>query len=431
MKSALAVSAFFAAQQLACAAVSQSPISVRFESLTVADVGPDKIQLEVKFGVMTRMKLTLKSARFQTMRMNGVPMYIAPLDEKLELDASPSWHPVRLAPITLYFRDLGTLAPIRQAVVEKAAHFEGEARVELDLSLAPRIVLPFRQTVPVNIPGGEMGRKAVLGTLSAAEFAVQRGGELAEKIRKYFGKNDEIARQYRPSLWLVETRYRYISEGHRVERSVQSTAFLIAPRRLMTTAEALQPWMYDAESAQALDSHAAVLDDAFYDVRAWPAEAAVRDDTALSLHKSTLRIASVGSETENVVVAAAGKIRAVKLGKRDSDANVGILDLENPPPGGAPVHDASMDDYEVDHVALFRFALDRPDAEASSIFVRVRRRDGRLALSGSVDSTAFGSPLVLPSGAIGMVQDENSGVVLEKLAVKPHDRTQDELVRTK
>jgi hypothetical protein len=353
----------------------------------------------------------LKSARFETMRLNGLPLYIAPL-EKLDLDPSAKWRSVRLAPITVYFRDLETLAPLRQVVTDQVAQFEGQARVELDLTLAPRIVVPLRQRVPVTVPGGDIGRKAALVTLAAADSTLQMGQEAVKRVREYFGWTDELVNQYVPSLMLIETRYRYTSAGQTVTRTLRSAGFRIAATRLVTTAEALRPWAYDAEVAQLLESGDAVLDETFYDVRVWPAGAPLRDDTALALRNHRINIpfraATVRerSDVESVVVAAGGKIRSIQLGKRDSEANVGIIELIGQAPG-APVHHVAAIAQQWDHVAVFRFP--------AVIYVKVRRSGDRLILSEPVDSTAFGSPLALPDGVIGMVQDEMSARAIEKL----------------
>src|SRR5438552_11394826 len=94
-------------------AATPSPITFRVDSVSFADVALDRVHLELTLGISTSVHLTLKSARFETMRLNGLPLYIAPLAEKLDLDPSKHWRSVRLAPITVYFRDLETLAPLR------------------------------------------------------------------------------------------------------------------------------------------------------------------------------------------------------------------------------------------------------------------------------------------------------------------------------
>jgi hypothetical protein len=396
-----------------------SPIAFRVDSLTVSDAAADRLHLELTLGVRSRVHLTLKSARFETMRLNGLPLYIAPVVLKLDFDPAIEWRPVRLAPITVYYRDLETLAPLRQLVTDQVAQLEGQARVELDLTLAARVVLPLRQQVPVNVPGGSIGRKAMLTALAAADSTLHFGEEMVNRVRQYFGWTDDLAKQYAPALMVVETRYRYSSKGRTVVRTLRSTAFRIAADRLATTAEALRPWAYDAEAAQLLQSGDAILDDLFYDVRVWPAGVALRDDTALTLHNHRIKVASVGSAVENAVVATGGKIRSVQLGKRDADANVGIVELIGQGPPGAVVRGVANGAQEWDHVAVFRFPSGRPDASVDVVYVKARRKGDRLVLSEPADSTAFGSPLVLPGGAIGMVQDEASGVVFEKLAIAP------------
>jgi hypothetical protein len=403
------------ASLLPLSAASPSPITLRVDSVSFADVAVDRVHMELTLGISTRVHLTLKSAKFETIRLNGLPLYIAPLAGKLDFDPSKNWQSVRLAPITVYFRDLRTLAPLRQLVNDEVAEFEGQARLELDLPLPAHAVLPLRQRTPVTVPGGSVGRKAVLTALAAADATLHWGGDVAGRVRQFFGWTDDLVTQYRPLLWLVETRYRYSYDGRTVARTARSTGFLIAANRMVTTAEALRPWAYDAEVAQLLESGAAVLDDLFYDVRAWPSGGPPGDDTALTLHNHRIKIENVGSAVENVIVAAAGKVRGVQLGKRDAEGNVGIVELIGQPQAGIAVHGVTSTAGEWDHVALFRVPAGPTDGNVDTIYVKARRSGDRILLSEPVDSAAFGSPLVLPDGAIGMVQDETSGVVFQKL----------------
>src|SRR5689334_13399102 len=106
---------------LAAAPPSSPPINFRVDSIAVADVAPDRIHLKLTLGLSTRVHLVLKSATFETVRLNGIPLYIAPLTEKIDFDPSKEWQPIHLAPITVYFRDLETLAPLRDLVVSEHA----------------------------------------------------------------------------------------------------------------------------------------------------------------------------------------------------------------------------------------------------------------------------------------------------------------------
>jgi hypothetical protein len=397
------------------AAPTPSPITIRVDSASFADVTADRVHFELTLGISSSVHLTLKSARFETMRINGLPLYIAPLPGKLDLDPAQKWQSVRLAPITVYFRDLETLAPLRRLVSDETAEFEGQVRVELDLPLAPRVVLPLRQRTSVTVPGGSVGRKAILTTLAGADATVRFGGDVVKRVRRFFGWTDDLLEQYGPSLFLVETRYRYSYEGRNIERTARSTGFLIAADRVVTTAEALRPWVYDAEAAQRLESGAAVLDDLFYDVRVWPAGTPPGDNTALTLHNHRLKVAGVGSAVENVLVAGNGRVRGVQLGKRDAEGNVAIMELLGHTTAGEPMRGLTPGAQEWDRVAVFRIPASRTDGSVDMIYVKGRRSGDRILLSESVDSAAFGSPLALPDGAIGMLQDETSGVVFEKL----------------
>jgi len=101
------------------------------------------------------------------------------------------------------------------------------------------------------------------------------------------------------------------------------------------------------------------------------------------------------------------------LGQRDSDHNIAVIEFVQP--SSKPViHPATTSASEWDDAALFR---PRAGSRASFevIYPRARRIGNRIDLLDPTDSTAFGSPLVVPEGVIGIVQSESTAALISSL----------------
>jgi hypothetical protein len=390
---------------------SKPPISARVESLGITNLTTDHVELQLSLAISSTMRLTLHGAQFEGMHLNEIPIYVAPLRVKLDLDPAAGPRSVPLGPILIYYRDLEVLDPVRRMVAEQSAALNGLAHLQIEVSplrgifaLGPhlRVLAPLHQKVQATVPGGAAGRGTALAALAAADTAIRLGEETVNRVKERFGWTDDLTRQYGQSLFTVETRYRYNIGGQSTTRTVQGVGFRIRPDRFVTTAEMVRPWLYDPEVAQLLQSGAAVLDDSQYDVRVLPG--------SLTLANKQLRIVDAGSGTEKVLVTAGRKLHSVEVGRRDFDHNVAVIEFVDRRPSGTPVHATASSTREWDHAALFRTRAGSPE-NFEVIYVRARRVENRIELLDPTDSTAFGSPLIVPEGLIGIVQSESSGAL--------------------
>jgi hypothetical protein len=76
------------------------------------------------------------------------------------------------------------------------------------------------------------------------------------------------------------------------------------------------------------------------------------------------------------------------------------------------VHATASSTREWDHAALFRPRAGSP-ANFEVIYVRARRVENRIELLDPTDSSAFGSPLIVSEGLIGIVQSESTAALLK------------------
>jgi hypothetical protein len=393
---------------------AKPPISARVESIGITNLTTDHVEVQLTLAMSSTMHLTLQGAQFEGMRLNEIPIYIAPLRDKLDLDPASGPRSVLLGPILIYYRDLQDLDPVRRMVAEQSVGLNGMARLRVEISplqkifaFGPnvRVLAPLHQKVQVILPGGDAGRTTALAALAVADTAIRLGEETVNRVKERFGWTDDLTRQYGQSLLMVETRYRYNIGAQATTRTVKGVGFRIRPDRFVTTAELLRPWLYDPEVAQLLQSGAAVLDDTQYDLRVLPA--------GLTLAKKQLRIVDPGSGTESALLTVGGKLHGVEIGRRDLDHNVAVIEFVGQPPSGTPVHSTATSAKEWDQAALFRPRPGSP-ANIEVIYVRARRVENRIELLDPTDSTAFGSPLIVAEGLIGIVQSESTAALLNR-----------------
>ena len=396
---------FIALVLSAAAPGPKPPISAAVESLSISNVTPDHLELRVTLAISAMVHLKLDDVRFEQVRLDSLPVYIAPMRETIELDRGAA-RSVPLGPIVVYYRDLERLDPVRRIVGEQSARLNGLARIHVEISplqkffIGPnlRVLAPLHQNVRVVLPGGAPARETALAALAAADAAIRVGHETIDNIRQRFGWTDDLIKQYSHSLLVIETHYRVGGTA----RTVRGVGFVIPGNRFMTTAELVQPWLYDPEVAQLLQS-GAVLDHSSYDVRVLPA--------GLSLKNNQLRVVDPGGGTEKVFVTIGTKLHNVELGQREFDRNIAIVEFAQPPANAPPIHPTPTSARQWDYAALFRPRAGSP-ANLEVIHARARRTGNRIELLEPTDSSAFGSPLIVSEGVIGIVQSESTAAMI-------------------
>jgi hypothetical protein len=359
---------------------------------------------------------------FSHIRLGGVPIYLSAIEEQLEIEKGASVTLPRI-PLTVYFRDLDSLDPLVQAVRDGKTTVTGQARADLDLSFLERVAshdpgphaaMPIDMTLPVEVPGGSAGKTAALTALRGAQFALNLGSSALGNVhtsRKAF--EQDVLAKYGPSLVIAESRYSIkMKDDSQVDFYVRGMGFRITDDKFLLSGEMIQPWKYDADVAVALQTGEASLVKENCDLLVWLNGETLDPNSARSLVRGQIAVDHASTKSDVAYMAVEHKHVKVKLLKRDSDANYAVLKFAQPDDKGAPLQiaaDPVRHSQNWDRVTLFR-ADDAGKLELVSM--PAHNQAGRITLEDPIDDHAFGSLLITPDGAVGMVQDERSGMVL-------------------
>jgi hypothetical protein len=393
-------------------------LQISLDSVDVDSVGSDHANLSVKTSVIVGRNVTVTRIRFESMRLEDIPFFLNPVEERMELIAG---RPVSLPaiPLTVYYRDLDSLQSLEAAVRRGEVLVNGHARADLDLGLMDRLAirqwhghseLPIHSSIPLNVPGGAVGRAAAVATIRAAQTAMTVRGSALNVWRSM--QNDwtqDLNKRYAPALVLAEARYSLLRDGQRIDMTVPGLGFRMSGHQFLLTGEMLEPWKFDPEVALLLELHEATVIENSSDLLVWPGYAPP-PQAARRLSEGEIRIDRIGGATRGVVMPYKDQRVNVRLANRDSSENMVVLSFtgeEDGQPGvqSAPAEVASQQNW--DRLALFRMG---EGGKVSVIFVAARRKNDRLVLESPVDESAFGSPLIAREGIVAMVQEERSAI---------------------
>ncbi len=419
---ALLLTAMAASGRAQTAPDAQPPVAVALDGVDVKDVAADRVRFEVRSHVTATRKIRVKGVSFSRMRLGGVPIYLSAIDQPLEVDKGASVSLPRI-PLTVYFRDLDSLDPLVEAVRDGQTTVTGQARAEIDLNLLermasrnslPRAEVPIDMTLPVNVPGGSAGKTAALTALRGAQFALNLGGSALGGMhtsRKAW-EQDVIAKNG-PSLVIAESRYSIKAQNdQQMDFYVRGMGFRIGDDKFVLSGEMIEPWKYDSEVAVALQTGEATLVKENCDLLVWRNGETLDPNTARSLLRGQIIVDHTSTKSEIAYMPVERKHIKVKLLKRDSDANFAVLKFAQPEDKGTAIEvaaDSVRHSQNWDRVTLFR-ADDAGKLELISM--SAHSENGRIALEDPIDDRAYGSLLVTSDGALGMVQDERSGMIL-------------------
>ena len=396
----------------------KGPVSVEVDSISLGNVGSDSVSFTVQSHVVSTRTLRVRRIRFEQMKLGNLPLYLDPMAEKLSLTAGV---PVDLPviPVTVFYRDLDSLAPLQQAVSDGQATVHGYARVDLDLNILERFAgnqwnahadMPIQVNVPVQIPGGFIGRAAALVALSAAQVALNVGGSPLNPLRQSEAAEDALHARYAPSLVVAESRYALMHGQQRVDIVVRQLGFRTSADQFVLTGEMMEPWKFDIDVATALKTGDASLVENSRELLVWPADAQLDAASARSLARGSIQVVHEPRQSESTEVPTADSHVKVRLSRRDSNSNYAVLRFTKPEDQGTPIKPASLqENREQTSLAVFRV---NDQGKLEVVETPEHREGDRIRVDNPLDTSAFGSVLVTENGAVGMLQDERSGMLL-------------------
>jgi hypothetical protein len=403
------------------ATVSTSFGTIQVKNVSISGISVSHVEVSVSLMLVPSQSATLKNIQICSLRLNGLPVFAAPLTQEIALHRGEA---VALPPvgISVFFRDLNTARPLRQMIEKQSVHVQGElvSNVQVGFlgklalhSQHPKVLLPIAQDVAVEVGGTSLERNLVLGVLQALDTEMENNGtasKLIDGIRPVWIRDVETAAQ--PNLYIVQSSYA-VSQGTTPYRvNAEALGFRMSSGKILTSAEMLSPWKYDAEFLNAMNGGSVKL---------------VKKSEELTLHPlagsspGLLQGVDFTSEArgtaEGEKLTAVGKTRdQAQLLRRASPSAMAVLTLHGAPPAGgltaAPAAVQAQDSW--DKVIVFRL---RAGANSSDRFVEPLQigatRDGNsIHLTQPIDDAVFGSPIVTPDGVIGIVQDEQTGTFL-------------------
>ncbi len=397
---------------------AQQPFHTYIDGVELVAAGTDRVRFEVRARITSTRSVTVKKVRFDNMHLGKVPFYLSPLDARIEIKAGKAM-PLPAIPMTVFFRDLDSLAPVAEAIRSGEIRVNGRAEVDLDLNLFerlavrkwnPRVEVPVDSTIKVGLPAGELGKVALLAGLEAAQRAMGIAGSAINVMRGDQEKwSADLENRFSKSLLLLESRYSLrMADGQNMEVSTRGMAFQLATNLIVTTRELTEPWQYYPDTALLLEEKRATLQEASDDVLVCPVGWNMEDGA--SIRSGKLKQRSAVNQMERVYVPVGSGAAKVKVAARENGANYAELEVAAPIGAVTPIPAASSQPGQVwERVAVFRLTQ---EGTFETIFVPAHRDGDRIIFDTPVDDAAVGSPVMTTAGAIGIVQGEHSGRVV-------------------
>jgi hypothetical protein len=404
--------------------------NLQVKEVNLAEIDTSHVKLAVDLNLTAAQSVTMESVRLCSIHLNGMPVFAAPLNQEIVLKKGVA---TALPPlyITVLFRDLRTVEPLRRMIEKQSVRIEGEMVADVRLTMVeklalhtqhPSVEISLGQDVPVQLSVSDFQRGLALSALGYIDIGL-KASSAADMLLP--GAKPQWIRDLETNapanLFAVESSYTLAQKD--ASSTVVSVAlgFRAGSGAVVTTAEALAPWKYDTEFLSAVQSGAAKLVKNSQEIQLRPV--GLGDPLRLSAKDFTVDLRGT-PEGDNLIAVAGGGHGKIQVMRRASPTSLAVLTLQPQPaaaPGvvGAAAGLASATAAVVaqdawDQVVIFRLREDavtkKPSVEA--LQMKARREGKGIHLSEPVDAAVFGSPIVTPDGVIGLVQDEQTGAFL-------------------
>jgi hypothetical protein len=395
--------------------------NLQVKSVSVAEIDTAHVKIAVDLTLIPSQSVTLNDLRLCSLRLNGLPVFAAPVDQEIVLKKGvPTTIPS--ISVTVMFRDLYAVEPLRKIIAEQNVHVQGDLEAAVRLNFAEKLALhtqhptvqfAISQDVPAEVGGSPIQRAMELAMLSVIDSGLEAKARADKMIP---GAEPDWVRSLdehgAASLFDVQTSYSLNSKESGDSALVSNQlGFRLTSAAVLTTAEAREPWRYDLEVLDALKGGTAKLVKQSLDMQLLPINAPA---TALKLGAKDFDLEARGNPEE--ISSVTSNKNQIQVLRRASPSAITLLKTHSAAaaPGLAPAPAAIMAQDAWSRVAVFRLRLD-PSTQMRSVEVLQlsARRDGKgIQLSDPVDSAVFGSPIVTADGVIGLVQDEQAGTFL-------------------
>lgn len=408
-------------------------ITVKHASMV--EVDSSHVRIAVDMVTTPARSVTVESVRLTGLKLNGLPVYAEAIRQSLDLVKGKE---TALPPIyvTARMRDLTTVAPLRQMIENQSVHVDGQIIASIKMSFLqklalhtehPRVSVPISQDVALSVGSSPFERQAALGVLTLVEMGLRGravAGAISDLESPWFR---ELKSEAATNLFQVESSYKLRQRDADFPVINDQLGFRVASGQIITTAEAREPWAYDGEFLSKIKSGDVKLDKKSLDMQL---HATGRRESSAALQmshgdfsvdprgdvdKEDLIVKKVPKESKNADKNSKDEFATVTVRKRASPNALSVITLQAASSRGgfhaAPATVAQQDSW--DKVALYRLVIDAQNKPSIEVIEISARRDGRaIHLDEPVDPSFYGSPIIVPEGVLGIVQDEQSGAFL-------------------
>jgi hypothetical protein len=405
-----------------------SPLGdLRVDSMELSDIGSESVEIIVRLAATAGSTATLRNLSFDQLTINDLRVKVPTAPGPVRLRQGEPIEELPLLRATLMYRELESLEPLRRILTDATAQVKTTIRAQLELNLFQRVALMtggawvvtrVDQQVPVEIPGGAFGRFAGLAAIAAAEPLWSAGYSMRETRRTGSERAERARAEIARSLVVLETRYDVRSRAAEVTTLRHaSTGIVIGKGRVLATAEAIEPWIFDAALAEAIGNGEVAVVVPSLEIRATQPASAASPARTFSLQKQELRVVKTLQKSEKAVSAKTRRRYQVRF--RNDDANAALIEirtLETSPlvPGLPPA--AGWRPATV-------FTLQRQESGLEPVLWHTEARydAGRFEIKDPLDATAFGAAVWIDNGIAGLLQDHASAVELSRVMKRlPH-----------
>jgi hypothetical protein len=412
-------------------AAEQPSVHVAVEDISLASINSERLQLNARVSIVSSRNVTLREITFDRLRVNGLPFYASPISENLALAANQKVEPQKPVSLTVYFRDLTGVRPIRAFVQEGKLTVNGTAYADVRIGPATKVVLltsrvrvpvPVDTTTELRFPVPALGRHAALALLDGVQAALDRMNPQLRTVAGMVSPRQKLLwEQYAPSLVLAHATYSLRDEaGTAFNFEAIATGFRFGGNRVLLPKSVVEPWKFDPYVAASMAQDQA-LKVADYDLWIWPADAPLRDEKdqllpaqAWRLSAKQLRLTPAPKDDfETLFVPnAEGKPQKVRVHRRQSASALALAEILEASPDSSDSLFAASPATSGAPVALFRFpqGVEARKAQPDLVTNSLRQSAGRLQLDSPIDSFAWGSPVIAEGGVVGIVVGETSMV---------------------
>jgi hypothetical protein len=397
---------------------------ISIESISLSDFDSDGIVADVQIQATATATTTLRSLTLERVTLNNLRVTLPPLNRELKLVAGQPVTGIPPLRARLAFRELDSLESVRQIVRNGSVRVRGVLRGQIQLNLFQKLALlgggawvvtRIDRDVPVEIPGGELGRFAALTALTGAEPIWAASAPIRQAWQTM---QDRVVRatdlpSISRSLVALETRFDLKSRsGDIVSMRHWSAGFAAGNGRIIAPAESIEPWIFDAGIAEAIAAREVSPVPSSVEIVLTTAAAGSPSQVFSSLHGG-LRIVKKLSATTTVVSTTTRERFRVRF--RGDDANAALLEVRGWTAPTVPLAERRAD-WQPAAIVIPRRQSDRVEPEL--LHTAVRFEEGRYRLRDPVDPAAFGSPIWTEDGVAGLLQEETSGAELKMVMAR-------------